>query len=341
MNKTVVSIVVLLCAVLGIGGYFFIQKEGDVTPQSKKVVTIGILNGFDFFRATEEGFKAKMATLGYVEGANVTYITEKVDNISPKDYQDALGRLVSAKVDLIMTFPTEASIEGKQIAKTSGIPLVFSNAYVEGMNIIDSIQAPGNNLTGVRYPGPDIVVKRLEVLKELIPDAKTVLVPYDKNYPTVPTQLAALHKKATEVGVTIVEAPVASPPELQVFLENLIAKKQKVDAILTIAEIVSAAPPYVEILGTFSEKHTIPWAGALTLKKDGYTHESLFGVSVDNFAVGELAALLAQKVLNGTSAGTIPVSSAEIVLGINTRVAEQMGITPSEGILSVANTIVR
>jgi putative ABC transport system substrate-binding protein len=299
---------------------------------------VGILNGYDFFKDTGDGFKAKMTELGYIEGKNINYITEKSD-VSSEAYNSALDRLVDNHVDLILTFPTEASMEAKRVAK-AGTPVVFSNANIDGMGLIDSIQAPGNNLTGVRYPGPDIVAKRLEVMHTLAPNAKNILVPFDKNYPTVPPQLASLRVEATKMGLTIVEAPVSTPDELAQKLASAFAS-HKVDAIVTIAEIVSAGPAYVEVLGKFAEAHKIPWGGALTRKKDGYAYESLFGISVENQAVGAQAAILAQKIFNGIPAGTIPVVSAESILEINYTASKAMGITPSDELLSVAKNIYR
>jgi putative ABC transport system substrate-binding protein len=232
-------------------------------------------------------------------------------------------------------------MEAKKIAQTTGIPVVFSNANIEGMNLVDSIREPGNNTTGVRYPGPDIALGRLEIMMEIVPDAKNILVPYDKNYPNVPPQLEVLRGWTPTAGVNLIEVPVATPAELQDYLDSLAEMHQEVDAILTLAEPVSADPIYVDVFGKFADENNIPMGGALLLEKDGYKYESLFGVSVDNFSVGSQAAVLADKIFRGIPAGTIPVVSAEMFLEINYKKALEMGIVPSESILSIADKIIR
>jgi ABC-type uncharacterized transport system substrate-binding protein len=179
-------------------------------------------------------------------------------------------------------------------------------------------------------------------MKKLVPAAHDILVPYDKTYLNVPPQLDALHKEAAMLNINIIEVPVETPEELQTKLDALFKEGQKIDAIVNIAETVSGDPSYVEVLGKFAEEHEIPWGGALTLKKDGYTRESLFGISVDPVAVGQQAAQLAEKILvGGIPAGTIPVSSAESYFVINYGAMTKMGITPDKSILAGAQEVIR
>jgi putative ABC transport system substrate-binding protein len=70
-------------------------------------------------------------------------------------------------------------------------------------------------------------------------------------------------------------------------------------------------------------------------------HHSLFGVTVDARDAGRQAAVLADKVLNGIPAGTIPVVSAENYIEINYLKAKHLGLKVNEGLLSIANRIIR
>src|SRR5204862_2918700 len=119
------------------------------------------------------------------------------------------------KVDLIFVFPTEVSIAAKKAIQGTNIPVVFAQAFIEQSNLVNSVREPGGNITGVRFPGPDLAIKRLEVLLELAPKAKRLWVPYQKGYPNVPPQLEALRPAAAAAGVTLVEAPFANVTELQ------------------------------------------------------------------------------------------------------------------------------
>jgi putative tryptophan/tyrosine transport system substrate-binding protein len=333
--------IVLIVAIFGVSSFILLNSGNAPTKaQTPKVYKVGILNGFDYIGKCVDGFQAGMIALGYIEGKNIVYDIQKT-NVDPAEYDVALQKFAEEKVDLMFTFPTEASLEGKKVDQATGIPLVFAHANYEGMNLIDTVKAPGNNLTGIRYPGPDVALKRLEILLKILPKTKTVVIPYLASYPNVPPQMAILREWAPKLGVDIIEAPVANPQELQDKLKALLEEGKKIDAIMTLAEVVSATPVFVDVFGKFADDHKIPVGGALLLKKDGFSHETLFGVDADAFSEGKQAATLADKIFKGTPAGTIPVESAEMFFRINYKLATEMGITLSEGLLSTANEIVR
>ena len=104
-------------------------------------------------------------------------------------YKSVLQKFVADKVDAIFVFPTEASLEAKTATQGTNIPVVFNFAFIEGMGLVDSVRAPGGNITGVRYPGPDIAIKRFEIMRALVPQAKRMLIPYQKGYPIVTPQV--------------------------------------------------------------------------------------------------------------------------------------------------------
>jgi putative tryptophan/tyrosine transport system substrate-binding protein len=342
INKKDISIVsfILVVVIFGVSAFFFMMPSAPVKQAAPKMLKIGILDGFPYIKDNVSGFKDGMAELGYVEGKNVVYDVQETNPDLDK-YKAVLRGFADEKVDLMFTFPTEATLEAKKIDQETGIPLVFSHANYEGMNLIDSVKAPGNNLTGVRYPGPDVALKRLEVFLKFLPNIKTVVIPYFAGYPNVPPQMAILNEWGPKLGVTIIEMPVANPQELQDKLDALLKEGKKIDAIMTLAEPVSATPVFVDVFGKFAEDNKIPLGGALLLKKDGFSHETLFGVDADAYSEGKQAATLAAKILNGTSAGTLPVESAEMFFQINYKLATEQGIALSESFLSTANKIIR
>jgi putative tryptophan/tyrosine transport system substrate-binding protein len=340
-KKNILMFVFIFILIAAGASFFFLSKKSVPTMKSSpKVYKVGILNGFDYVGNNADGFKAGMTALGYVEGKNITYDIQKTNPVV-EEYQAAVKKFADEKVDLMFTFPTEATLEGKKIAMTAGIPLVFSNADFEGVDLIKSVKEPGNNLTGVRYPGPDVALKRLEILLKIVPTAKTILVPFLKTYPIVPSQLALLRQWAPTLKVDLIEMPVSSPEELQSSLDALVKSGKKIDAILTIVEVLSGDPTYAAIWGKYADDNKIPVGGIVLLKEKGYKYETLCGVDIDGFSSGKQAATLADKILKGTPAGTIPVPSAEMFVTINYRKAKEMGIVISEGLLSSANSIIR
>jgi putative tryptophan/tyrosine transport system substrate-binding protein len=332
--------VVFVLVVIGAASYMVLGKNNPKKSQAPKVYEVGILNGFNYVGKNADGFKAGMTELGYIEGKNINYYVQQTKPIQ-EEYVTAVKNFADKKVDLMFIFPTAAALEGKKVAMETGIPLVFANSNFEGVDLIKSIKEPGNNLTGVRYPGPDVALKRLEILMEILPNTKTILMPYDKTKPIVPSQLDILYEFAPKYKVELIEMPVATPKDLEDQLKAFAKTGKKIDAIMTLVEIVSANPDYAAIWGKFADDNKIPTGGALLLKKDGFKYETLFGVDIDGFASGKRAATLADKILKGTPAGTISVESAEMFISINYKLAKEMGISLDESFLNTANEIIR
>jgi putative ABC transport system substrate-binding protein len=305
---------------------------------SPKVYRVGILSGLDFFANTADGFKAKMTELGYIEGQNIVYDFQKT-NLEPAAEQQILNKFVADKVDLIFVFPTDVALEAKAATQGTDIPVLFANANMEGVDLVTSVREPGRNITGVRYPGPDLAIKRFEIMREVAPQAKRLWVPYKRGLDIVPSQLVVLRPAAAAAGVTLVEAPADDAAELQA---NLLARAKAtdlgVDGILMIAEPLVVTPDSFTVMAKFAAEHKLPMGGALMVVGD---YKSVFGVSTDNVAVGKQAALLGNKILKGTAAGTIPVVSAENFLQINYPAAQALGLTVPEGLLRQAAQVIR
>jgi putative tryptophan/tyrosine transport system substrate-binding protein len=299
---------------------------------------VGVLCGLDVFATTVDGFKSKMTELGYVESQNITYDVQRT-NFDAVAEERILRKFVTDKVDVILVFPSEVAVAAKAITRGTKIPVVFCQTNTEGTGLVESVQAPGGNITGVRYPGPDLALKRFEILHELVPGAKRIWVPYAKKALIVPGQLEALRPVAAEAGVTLVEAPAENGDELLADLERRAqAVDIGIDAILFISEPLARTPAVFPKIGKFAFEHRIAIGGVL-YSLEGYS--TLFGVATDNIQVGKLAAQQVHRVLRGIPVGTIPVVSAESFYQINARVAQELGLSIPEGLLKQANEVIR
>src|SRR6185503_5613683 len=246
---------------------------------------------------------------------------------------------VEDQVDLIFVFPTEASMEVKAATQGTNIPVIFDLAFtdVEGINLIESIREPGGNITGVRFPSAEIAGKRLQILLQMVPDAKQVFVPYLEGYPNVPGQLDAIDTLAESAGVTLVKFGTTGPDDLQAELDRQAASGE-LDAILLIAEPVSGTPAFFTLLGKYSYEHKVPIGGTL-MSADGYS--TIFGLLPQAYQTGEHAAVMADKIFNGTPAGTIPVITADSFFQIQVDAAQELGVTVPDGLLKQADEIIR
>lgn len=303
-----------------------------------KVCRVGILCGLNVFATTVDGFKAGMTELGWDEGNNITYDVQ-MTNFDAGAEELILRKFLVDKVDLMLVFPSEVSVAAKRITQGTDIPVVFCQTNIEGTNLVKSIPEPGGNITGVRYPGPDLALKRFEILLELAPQAKRIWTPYARSSPIVPYQMETLRSAAAKAGVTLVEAPADSAADLLADLEMRGKSDDAgIDAILFISEPLARTPAVFPKIGKFAAERRIPIGGVL-YSLDGYS--TVFGVATDNVAVGKLAARQANKVLKGVPAGAIPVISSESYFQLNYNVAQELNLTIPEGLLRQADEIIR
>ena len=312
--------------------------SGCAGAQQPKVYRVGILSSNPSFAAIGDGFKAKMTELGYVENQNIIYIVQNPAS-DPADQQRLAKQLADEKVDLIFTFPMPESVAAHTVTQGTNVPVVFAYAQLEGTNLVKSVGEPGGNMTGVRYPGPEMISKRLEILHDIAPNVKRVWISYDKNGPNIPVALEALRLATSSLGITLVEVPITTREE---FGADLAARAQAadlgLDAIMTMPDEFNTSSAGFAALSKFAAEHKVPLAGGIAfMAKQG----ALFVNTTSLANVGGLAASLADKILKGTPAGAIMVVTPEQTLIINYKVAQELGLTVPEGLLRQASEIIR
>jgi len=313
----------------------FISGCGE-KKETEKVYRVGIVSGARAFIEIADGFKAKMTELGYIEGRNIVYDLHELD-ADPAGEKRVARRFVGDKVDLIFAFPTGPAFAAKAAAQGTNIPVVFALAGIEGNNLVESVPKPGGNITGVRFPGPESTVKRLDILHELAPQANRIYIIYDYNYPNAHSAIEQLRPAIRDMGLTLVEDPVNNLEELQAALQKRAALDDiGIDAILMMPDILThSSEGFREIL-KFANEHKVPIAGSMASDLG-----AVFSYSPDTFEMGILAAIQADRIFKGTTpAGTIMVVTPTLYLRLNYKVIKELGLNVSEGLLSKAKEII-
>jgi putative ABC transport system substrate-binding protein len=326
-------LVLALLIVVGI----FVSGCGAKEP---KVYRVGIISGAPPFESIADGFKIKLTELGYIEGKNIIYDFQKM-SIDPEGFRRVAKKFVEDKVDLFFTFPTEPSMEAMAATQGTDIPVVFAMAGVEGNELIEYIRQLGGSVTGVRYPSPEYTGRWLEILIELVPHAKRVYVAYNPYYPTIYGSLPRLRSVASALGITLVEDPIYTRDleGLQTALDNRSAMDNiGVDAMMMMPDILTHSPEGFGALIKFANKHKLPFAGGMDYTAD---LGCMFSFVADNVYQGMLAATIADKIFKGTPAGTIMVLTPESHLRLNYNVIHKLGLEVPEGLLNIADEIIR
>jgi len=143
---------------------------------------------------------------------------------------------------------------------------------------------------------------------------------------------------AAALNLTIIEFSSKNLTHLQTELEQRSHSGDiGFDAVLLIPESLSTTKAAFQTIANFTRDQKIPVGGSRIVTDD---YGTLFAVTVNNTEIGIQAAHLADKVFRGIPAGTIPVVSPETHIVINIKVAQELGINVSEGLLVRADEVI-
>jgi len=316
-TKSFWLVIVLIILVL------LIAACGQSEPET---ITVGIINRVPPLDPVVEGFKAKMAEQGYVEGENITYIYEGAIT-DPDQLAPYTQKLVDEDVDLIFGITTQAATAAQQT--TSDIPIIFApvNNPVEA-GLVNDLTQPGGNVTGITNAGGD--PRRLQWLLEIDPTITRVFIPYNSNDVAPSTAFASLGEPAVALGVELVPAEVHSAEENVQAIANI---PDNVDAIFLLPDdvIITHIKQWVDA----ARENQLPISTPNTFPG------SLMSFTFDSFTMGQQAGRLADQVLKGAKTGDLPVENAEFFLTIDLATAEAIGLEIPDAVLEQANTLVR
>jgi putative tryptophan/tyrosine transport system substrate-binding protein len=305
---------------------------------SPKTYHVGILIGAEVYRNLIEPFKTRMTKLGYIEGKNIVYDEER-SNSDPTEDQRIAAKFIADQVDLVYVFPGFAARDIKPALQGTDIPLVFAMASIEGTTLVDSVRNPGRNITGVRVPGIEELIKCFESLIEFSPPIEKVMVIYDPNYATTPTALVALRNAAEDSKISLQEVQIPRIQDTQTILQGLDESgKADMDAIIFLLDAIPMSADAYGLVYQFADAHRVPVAGG---PPSSVQNGSVLTVTTDAIETAELAASQADQVLKGTPAGSIPVLSPKPVLYLNYKKAQELGLTIPQGLLKQAVNIIR
>jgi putative ABC transport system substrate-binding protein len=317
-----------LAALLIIVGVCSLTAEAQQAPRAYR---IGVLNeAWAANHPTVEGLKAGLRELGFEEGKNVAFdvrFTEGKAEATPL----AAKALVEAGVDLIFTSNEAATLAA--MAATSRIPVVFTlvgDPVATG--IVKKLAQPEGNLTGVSSLTTELVPKRLEALKTLIPTLRRVFAFYHgADLPSSAAIVRAL-EVAPRLGLELVPRTVTAPAQLDELLKQL----GPGDALLA-PDITTMDIPAVMLEVSLASRVPVVFSAELWV-----SHGGLVSYGADYRAQGIQAARLVAKIIGGTRPKDLPVEGADkIDLAVNLKTARLLGVTVPRKVLLRADVLRR
>jgi len=299
--------------------------------QPNKVPTIGFI-GPDAanWTAWTSAFAERLAELGWIDGRTVA-IDYRWSQGRRERVAEFASEFVQQKVDVIVTYGGAVTTLRKA---TMTIPIVFalSNDPIGG-GLVASLSRPGGNTTGLSIESADTVSKRLELLRDVVPQFRRLAVLFDAGYPAAVKEAAEVRSAAHALGLDIASHEVRRGDDVAPALEAL---KSQSDALYVVEDALIS--PHVARIIAFAIGARLPtsfingdYVRAGGLMSYGPSYPTLFRRTAE----------IADKILRGAKPADIPVEQpSKFEFVINMKTAKSIGLTISDKMLALADEVV-
>jgi putative tryptophan/tyrosine transport system substrate-binding protein len=276
-------------------------------------------------------FRRGLSETGFVEGQNVA-----IEYRWAEDRYDRLpalaAELVGRKVDLIVAASPPSARAAK--SATSTIPIVFSSADPIGEGLVSSLARPGGNLTGVSILTAELMPKRLELLSELVPDAKVIALLVNPDNPNTEPMIRDVGEAGRTKGVQLPVLKAAVEGEFAAAFASLVQ--------LQAGGLLVGTDPFFnsrrEQLVALAARHAVP---AIYEWREFAAAGGLISYGTSLSAVYRQVGGYVGRILAGAKPADLPVQQpTHFELVVNLKTAQTLGLTVPPSILARADEVI-
>ncbi len=316
------------------GGALLASPLAALAQQPGKVPRIGLLNVASASASANdvEALRAGLRDLGYVEGRNIViefrWAEGKYDRLP-----DLAAELVRLKLDILVTPGTLATLAAKRVTAT--IPIVmFNTGDAVATGLVASLAQPGGNITGSTILSPELMAKRLELLKEALPRTRRVAVLLNPNNPAQGLSFQAMETTSRSLKMELQRLDVREAGEIESAFSAM--AKQRVDAVAIPVDTVFNVNG--RAIADLAAKLRLPSAGPREFAAAG----GLIGYGVNRLDGWRHAAYFVDKILKGAKPADLPVEQpTKFELVINMKAAKALGLTIPPALLVRADQVIQ
>jgi putative ABC transport system substrate-binding protein len=307
---------------VGLAGLVLTFSRAARAQPAGKIARVGVLwhagsaeEEGPYFKALLEGFKA----LGYVEGRTIR-LEHRFPNEMPERFKSMAAELVSLKVDVLVGVGNTASLNAR--SATTMIPIVFALvADPVGTKLVDSFAHPGGNVTGLSTFSSDLVGRRQQLLKEIIPALSRIALLVNPDAHASRLNIEGNRAAANQLGLTIRTFDARSLDELEPAFEAMAGAGMQ-------AVIVShnEGIPY-QGRAIIAKLAVVRRLALCAFSRETFEPGALMSYGTDQVANVRGAAGYVDKILKGSKPGELPVEGpTQFEFLINLKTAKALGI---------------
>jgi putative ABC transport system substrate-binding protein len=303
--------------------------------QPSKIYRVGLLGGGTAIGATDERRKALLSVLaarGFIEGQNLIF-EQRFANAHPEQLDGFVAELKAANVDVIVTFGYPAAVAAKVSAKD--MPIVVTGAGDPvATGLVDGLARPGGNLTGVTELSTELSAKRLEILKDTVPNLQRVAMLWNAADLGMTLRYKSAEDAARVLGVKVQALGVREPDDFDNAFSEM--TRERPDAILMVSDALTTLNRRRVV--EFADANRLPTIfenGAIV--RDG----GLMSYGPNQSEIGELAADLVTRILRGARPADLPLElPTRFEFVINLKTAKALGLQFPPTISARANEVI-
>jgi ABC-type uncharacterized transport system substrate-binding protein len=316
--------------ILALGGAAAVCPLAARAQQSERVHTIGILASQSL--PPIQRFARKLRDYGYVEGRNLRLVSRFAEGRDER-YPVMAAELAAMPVDLIVTWGTPAALAAKQA--TTSIPVVMGAiGDPVSVGIVSNLARPDGNITGFAAQNVDLDGKRLELLKDLLPDLSRVHMLANSANPMLDVSLRKLRPAAETLRVAVEVFDIQAGGGLEAALLQL--AQAHPDAVLVAPDLLLLTRRRDIAAALVKNKLPAVYPFREYTDVDGLMiHGANLGV------LFERAAGYVDRILKGAKPAELPVQLAtEFELIINLKTAAAIGLTVPPTLIARADEVI-
>lgn len=270
--------------------------------------------------ATREGFVDELAKQGYVEGKNI-----EIDLQNAQGEQrnlKTISQQLAESSDVVLAIATPSA---QSLANTTQTTPVIFSAVTDPVSakLVESREHPGGNVTGTSDQSSDAISTQINLIKKVLPKAKTIGILYTQSEPNSVVQKDEAKRLLEEKGFTVVEKTILDSNNVKAAAESLMAE---VDMVFVPTDNIISST--METVKQVSIKHKVPVFGGST---EMVAVGGLYNYGTNYKELGRQTARMLVRVLKGEKPENIAVELPEkLELHTNQEMADALGIDISK-----------
>jgi len=276
-------------------------------------------------------FIQRLRELGWTDGRNVS-IEYRWGEGRTERFAEIAAEFVRLKVNLILTHNTPPTLAAKQA--TSVTPIVFATAGDPvGTGIVASLARPGGNITGLSGQATDTSGKRIELLRELIPDLRRLAILVDVDNPFTTRDIGEVHEAARTLAVEVASFEIRRAEDIGPAFEAFQGRAQALYVPFVPLFFVNRIR-----INTFALAARLPTVHTV---REPVEVGGLMSYGPNWVDMWRRAADLVDKILRGAKPGDLPVEQpTKFDLVVNLITAKALGLTVPSTLLARASEVI-